>query len=141
MERFDCLARYGIKKTKQRTALLEIIMQSAVPLTAADIYEVYREKDTDAAISTIYRTLDLFTKKGIVNKMVLTGEDCAQYELNRNEHKHYAVCKGCNSILNLKDCPIENTQVKTDKGDFYITGHHLELFGYCEKCHAKKDNT
>lgn len=138
MEQFDCLERFGIKKTKQRTILLEIMKQFAAPLTAADIYELYREKDAEAAISTIYRTLDLFTKKGIVNKTVLIGEDSAQYELNRNEHKHYAVCKGCNRILNLKDCPIENIQVKTEEGDFYITGHHLELFGYCEKCHSNK---
>jgi Fur family transcriptional regulator, ferric uptake regulator len=134
----ECLEKLGIKKTKQREALLEILCRSAVPLNAADIYELYREKDSDAAISTIYRTLDLFEKKGIVNKTVLVGEDCAQYELNRNEHKHYAVCKGCSRILNLKDCPIENIHVKTEDGDFYITGHHLELFGYCEKCHQKK---
>jgi Fur family ferric uptake transcriptional regulator len=138
MKSIDCLNELGIKNTKPRQALMEIFEQAETPLTAVEIYERYRQKDATAAISTIYRTLDLFTRKQIINKTVLTGEDCAQYELNRHEHKHYAVCKGCNRILNLKGCQIENTQVNTDEGNFYVTGHHLELFGYCENCHKKQ---
>lgn len=133
----DIWKEIGIKKTKQRAILMGILEETERPLPAAQIHSLYLKKDAKAWISTTYRTLELFTEKGIVNKLMFLDQDQAQFELNRHEHKHYAFCRGCKKIMNLDSCPLENIAMNTKKGNFYITGHRLEVYGYCEDCHSK----
>lgn len=134
----ELLALCGIKKTKQRLALLEILEGAAAPLTAAQIHELYRQKDKGAWLSTTYRTLDMFTENGITNKLIPMDSANAQYELNRHEHKHYAVCRGCNKRWNIESCPLEGAEIDTKKGVFHVTGHRLEIYGYCDDCYSKR---
>jgi Fur family ferric uptake transcriptional regulator len=133
----ELLGLYGIKKTKQRLALLEILEAAPVPLTASQIHALYQQKDNDAWLSTTYRTLDMFTESGIVNRLIPMDSTNAQYELNRHEHKHYAVCSGCHKRLDLESCPLKDAELDTKKGVFHVTGHRLEVYGYCEDCYKK----
>jgi Fur family ferric uptake transcriptional regulator len=133
----DLLASCGIKKTKQRLALLEILENAESPLTASQIHELYLEKDKGAWMSTTYRTLDMFTECGIVDKTIPMDSSNAQFELSRNEHRHYAVCRGCNKRWNLENCPLEGAQIGAANG-FHVTGHRLEVYGYCDDCYPKR---
>lgn len=137
MNKPDIWKEKGIKKTKQRAILMDILNKMELPLPAAQIHSLYLKMDANAWISTTYRTLDLFTEKGIINKIIFLDQDQAQYEFNRHEHKHYAFCKGCKKVLNLESCPVENIALTTKKGNFFITGHRLEVYGYCEECYKK----
>lgn len=131
------IALSGIKKTKQRAALLEILEDAESPLTASQIHELYRQKDSCACLSTTYRTLEMFTEKGIVSKLISMDNATATYELDTHMHKHYAVCRGCKKMIDLECCPIEHTEVKTSDGSFHVTGHRLEVYGYCDDCYLR----
>ncbi len=133
----DLLSFCGIKKTKQRLALLEILENAESPLTASQIHKLYLEKDRGAWMSTTYRTLDMFTESGIVDKIIPMDSSNAQFELSRHEHKHYAVCRGCNKRWNLESCPLQGAQIDTATG-FHVTGHRLEVYGYCDDCYLKR---
>ena len=54
-----------------------------------------KEDGNSAWISTVYRILELFVKKGVVIKTNVMNNEMAVYELNRFKHKHYAVCMNC----------------------------------------------
>lgn len=125
----------GIKITKQRAALLKVLENAASPLTASQIHALYRQKDPGAWLSTTYRALETFTEKGIVTKLISMDDATASYELNRHAHKHYAVCRGCKKMIDLECCPIKDLQVKTKDGSFHVTGHRLEVYGYCDDCY------
>ncbi len=125
----------GIKMTKQRAALLEILKNEECPLTALQIHALYQQKDPRAWLSTTYRSLEMFTEKGIVNKSIPMDDATAKYELNRHTHKHYAVCRCCRKMIDLECCPIKDLQVKTKDGGFHVTGHRLEIYGYCDDCY------
>ena len=93
------------------------------------------------AISTIYRSLAIFEEKNLVEKSVLLGSDTAVYELADGHHKHYAVCLSCHKLVPLKHCPFEHVKhdsMESDEGDFVVTGHKLELYGYCKECKIDK---
>lgn len=125
----------GIKKTKQRENVLAILKESARPVTAADIYQtILQGGDSSVWMSTVYRTLELFVLKGMVIKTNLTNSETAVYELNRSEHKHYAVCVNCHKIITIRNCPIRHDIPELEESDFYVTGHHLEIFGLCREC-------
>lgn len=124
----------GIKRTRQRESVLSVLEDSEKPLSAADICSRI-EKDGDGAwMSTVYRILGLFEKKGIVIKTTMMNNEMAVYELNRFQHKHYAVCTSCHKIITMENCPMEEFIPKFVGEDFYVTGHNLEVFGLCKDC-------
>ncbi len=66
MEQGQNIWSAGIKRTRQRESVLSVLENSDKPLSAADIYSKM-EKSGDAAwMSTVYRVLELFVKKGVV---------------------------------------------------------------------------
>lgn len=135
----------GIKWTKQRKDIFEVLHRAKKPLSAHDIYqEILKDSMVDKAnfaISTVYRSLTIFGEKGLVEKSILLGSDTAVYELTEGKHKHYAVCLSCHKLVPLKHCPFEHVEhdhMESEEGDFVVTGHKLELYGYCKECTANQ---
>ena len=122
----DLFKNNGIKKTEQREKLLKIIKNSKVPLTAEDIFK----KTKEISLATIYRTLDTFCEKGVLNKISVTDDERRYYELATDIHRHYAVCLKCKKMEYVNVCPVHDVSLD----GFRITGHRLELYGYCNNC-------
>ena len=125
-----------MKKTRQREEIFRILAEATEPISAVDIYNSLLKtmEGTNFAISTVYRALTAFEEKGYVTKSTLLGEDMSYYEWNQGQHKHYAVCLKCHKLIPLKSCPFERAKIDPQE-EFMITGHKLELYGYCKGCH------
>lgn len=132
----------GIKWTKQRKDVYDVLEGATEPLSAVQIYNQV-EKDRNEgnyAVSTIYRILTTFEEQGMVNKTNWMSEGTYVYELNRGEHTHYAVCLNCHKRIPLHACPFEHMhrhsheEEELQNDGFTITGHKLELYGYCKTC-------
>lgn len=133
----------GIKWTKQRKDVYEVLHSAKEPLSAVQIYQQLAKSDISCnyAVSTIYRILSAFEEKNIVNKTNWMGDGTVVYELNRGEHMHYAVCMNCNKRIPLHACPIQHMHLHHDETEqgleetgFQVVGHKLELYGYCREC-------
>ncbi len=128
----------GIKKTRQRTDIFEILYSADIPVSATEIFTeiTHRHPDEMYAISTIYRNLLAFEKAGVVTKSVLSTEDNAVYELKNKKHRHYAVCLECHKKFPIKACPLHviEDDISSSVPGFDITGHNLEVYGYCKDC-------
>ncbi|MDR2180674.1 MAG: transcriptional repressor [Synergistaceae bacterium] len=127
----------GIKKTRQRQSVLSVLEGSSVPLSAGDICAQVRKDGEKVWLSTVYRILELFVKKGIVTKISMLNNDFAVYEMNRFEHKHYAICLSCRKVVQMDNCPMEKFIPQLEDNDFYVTGHKVEIYGYCKKCNTQ----
>lgn len=126
----------GLKWTKQRKKVYDVLLVANEPLSAVQIYNRVERgnEDCDYAMSTIYRILASFEEKSLVNKTNWMGDGTVVYELNRGGHTHYAVCLECHKRIPLKNCPFAHVHLEEDAGDFTITGHKLEVYGYCKDC-------
>ncbi len=126
----------GIKRTRQREDVFRVLTQAEGPMTAMEIYQkvIEHTKNSGYAISTIYRSLAVFEENDLLEKTTLMGEDMAVYEWKREQHKHYAICLSCRRKLPLPECPMEQMHIHSGPEDFTITGHKLELYGYCKEC-------
>jgi len=132
----DILAKKGLRSTAQRNAVLDVMEQAAVPLTAEEIYLHLKEKNIPASLSTIYRTLDALISKRMVTKSVIMGESKAKYEIqHEDEHRHNLICLGCTKTIKIDECPLGELENSLHKStDFDVTGHKLEIYGYCPQC-------
>ena len=132
----------GMKWTKQRKDVYDILEGASEPLSAVQIYNQIAKKEEDGnyAISTIYRILAAFEEQHLVSKTTWMGDGTVVYELNRGDHTHYAVCIACHKRVALESCPFAHMHMHMPKAndDFEITGHKLELYGYCKQCKNSK---
>lgn len=137
----EIFKKHGIKNTKQRNIILEILKEAKKPLTAEEIFLQSKEIDENISFSTIYRVLNTFISKDIVNKMAIVEENISVFELNKIDHEHYLLCIGCNKAIEIGHCPIRTYENSLEEAtDFDIIGHKLEIYGYCPECKKKNSN-
>lgn len=136
----DLLKKASLKNTKQRQIILSIIESHNEPLTAEEIYKQLVVEDSKINLSTVYRTLNVFTEKNVLLK-ILKGDGTAAYELNKSSHNHYITCSKCNCSVLIDSCPVkELSETVTKKTGFKVTGHSLQLTGICSNCLKKGKN-
>lgn len=130
------LGKSGLKKTKQRTAVLEILEDSDQPLSAEEIFIRLCKKEKPGCLSTVYRSLEQMSEKNVVTKLSIDGEK-SLYEINCMLHRHYLTCLDCGKILAIKTCPIGSYEKTLEKQTgFTIINHKLNVYGYCPECKA-----
>ncbi|WP_040212275.1 Fur family transcriptional regulator [Clostridium polynesiense] len=133
----DILRQNKIKVTKARTRILYIILNSENSISAEQIYNNCINSGEDINLSTVYRTLEAFEEKHIVDKFDL-GEGRYTYCLKKNSHMHILRCSLCNREIEVP-CPMHQVEeLVKNKTGFTLTEHHLILKGICEECKNKK---
>lgn len=140
MEGKDCreiFKKNSIKTTKQRELVFGVLTDSDVPLTVEEIYVILMEQEKNMSLSTIYRILDVFVAKNLVQKSNIT-DNKAVYEVIGIGHKHHIICISCGKIIALDHCPIKEYEIALEnETKFEITSHKLVFFGYCPDCKKK----
>lgn len=125
----------GLKKTRHREAILDILTQSSQPLAAEDVFLQLKERRISVNLSTVYRALETMAEKGLASKLHITGNDRALFEYNHMLHTHYLVCLGCKKIVSIRHCPLEAYEKSLAAETRYsIAGHRLDIYGYCPEC-------
>lgn len=138
----EFLAHLGIKVTKQRVAIIEILEKAKEPITAEEIYEQLESKDL-LNYSTVYRTLNILSDKEAIIK---TGEPGGKmyFQLKGHHHGHELECLACHKHIVIDACPVEafSRAVSKETG-FVVKEHSLQIKGLCAECatyeHIKED--
>jgi len=130
----------GLKNTKYRVILIEHLSKTEKLLSAKEIYKQLSKKHIAINLSTVYRTLDVLVDNNIFNRVTIEGEKQSRYEYNRDIHHHFLICRGCNKIIPIYDCPLEvyEERLQAESG-FQITGHRVEFYGFCDDCKKNLD--
>lgn len=129
---------HGLKKTKQRVQVLEALAALPAPVTAQDLAALLERQGTPVWLSTIYRILDTFTEQDMVVKTPIIDSGMSIYELNRSDHRHYAVCVLCHRVIAMENCPMDSFLPQLSEQDFHVLGHRLQMYGYCGSCAKAK---
>ncbi len=128
----------GIKKTIYRRHVWEILQDAEQPLTVPEIIAELDKRGVKAWQSTVYRNLESFLEEGLVRRTYRHGIDMAMFDLVTEQHKHYATCLDCHTIIPLDECPLDLYKTALAQQDFEVKGHNLEIYGYCDECRDHK---
>ena len=132
------LRQRGYKLTSQRHAVLSVIALSNEHLTPAAIYQRVHQEHPNIGLVTIYRTLEILTKLGLICE-VHAGGNCRSYLMRRPaEHHHHLICSDCGTVIDFTDCDLgELEQRLSQETGFKINGHLLEFLGQCQNCRLR----
>lgn len=128
------LRQHGQSLTAPRRAVYSAL-QGEEPQTMHAL--VARCADIDR--SSVYRTIDLFERLGIVQRLQTGWKYAFELSDQFHEHHHHATCLGCGQAQVLpEDAGLEaQLDQLAASVDFRVTRHQLELQGWCADCWAK----
>jgi Fur family ferric uptake transcriptional regulator len=134
----ELLKKSGYKFTGQRSAVLDVLLKySGSHLSIDDIYNYVRETNPEIGIATIYRTLTLLEKIGLVIKLDL-DDGFSRYELSRQDedHRHHhLICSKCGSVSEVEEDLLDSLEEQIlRKNGFLVTDHRVKFYGLCKKC-------
>lgn len=131
------LRKHGIRLTRQRELLFEIIHNSRTHLNADQLYELAKKRNAKINRVTVYRTLKVLKQEGLIDELDLLHHEGDQhyYETRlKREHAHI-VCLRCGAIQEFFGQPLKllKEQIESDFG-FQILVARTEVGGYCADC-------
>lgn len=133
----NALREEGVRITRQRTALLEVLSESRDHPDADELHRRAREKDASVSLATVYRTLAQLEEMGLVHRHVFAGE-AARYETSDVPHHDHIIDIETGRIIEFRSGEIEKIQEHIAKTFGYeIIHHRLEL--YCRPIATKPD--
>jgi Fur family ferric uptake transcriptional regulator len=88
---------------------------------------------------TLYRTLQLFEKLAIVQRVYSGWKYKIELTDSFSYHHHHMSCIRCGQVTSFRESEeIEQLIDKLGKSEhFQVTTHLLEIQGLCQACHAK----
>jgi len=133
------LARAGRRLTASRRAVMQVLLEAAVPLSPQAIYERARPLHPPLGLVTVYRTLDVLVELGLLRRVHRDG-GCHGYVLASPGHSHTILCRGCGQAVEFpggEDLDGLVAQVQQATG-FRVEGHLLQLVGLCPACRSPR---
>jgi len=136
------LETLGVRITAQRRALIEAIQTADGHLDATMLLEAARKRDTRINRATVYRTLELLKKLGLIDEldlMHMTGEKHFYEVRTTVDHLHLA-CVECGRIEEFTSPLFERLKTEISlRNQFEIRVIRLEVGGCCKTC-SKQDH-
>ena len=128
------LSELGYRLTPQRIMVLSAIEDSNDHISAEEIYAQIVAKYPQVNISTVYRTLELLKRLGLVTETDLGGGR-VRYHSAEKGHHHHLVCEKCGTIIDIDESTLARLQdVLLHRYNFSARLSHLAIFGRCVDC-------
>ena len=133
------LKKRGIRLTRQRRILLELIEQSGQHLDAEQLYERAKQRDPKINRVTVYRTLKMLKQGQLVDELDLMHYEGDQhyYETRLKQEHAHVVCLRCGKVEEFYGEPLSRLrrQIEGHFG-FQVLVARTEVGGYCSHCQA-----
>jgi Fur family ferric uptake transcriptional regulator len=117
--------------------VLELLAAEKNDTTAQALHAALRAAGDAIGLATVYRTLALFSEKGLVDTLAhMPGELC--YRLCGDAHHHHLVCSSCHRVIELTGCNLAPLLEEVGlRHDFVVTEHAFEVTGICAECRTR----
>ena len=129
------LKEKDLKLTAQRELILETFLNHQGHISAEELFQKAREKQSHVGFATVYRTLKHMTQCGLARELDF-GDGRIKYEPEYNhQHHDHMICTKCGTYIEFLNPQIEELQEQVSrKHGFKITSHRMQLYGLCQKC-------
>jgi Fur family ferric uptake transcriptional regulator len=134
------LSQRGIRMTRQRRAILQVMDEAKEHLDVDQILERAQKVDSEVHLVTVYRTIDLLKHHGLIDELDLLHlrGDRHYYESHGPRDHIHVACLRCGKVREFESRLYEQLkeQIARDFG-MKVTVSRTEVGGYCADCLAK----
>jgi Fur family ferric uptake transcriptional regulator len=127
----------GCRLTAERKAVAQLIASRDGAFDAADLLADSRRRNLGVARATIFRTLDVLTGIGAVERLDLPSGEHSYVRCDTRAHHHHLVCTRCQRAVDLEQIGMMPIIADIERQTGYrVDRHRVELFGLCPSCRA-----
>jgi len=129
----ELLRSRGLRLTAQRQLILEAVLNLG-HATPEQVHGAVREVAAGVNITTIYRTLELLERLGLVRHTHLSHGSPTYHPAGEDQHVHL-VCRGCGAVDEMDPERLRPLcdSLASERG-FQVDVGHVSLFGVCGDC-------
>jgi Fur family transcriptional regulator, ferric uptake regulator len=121
------------RETRQRREIFETLQRLTSHPTAAELYELVRQRLPRISLGTVYRNLDALSRVGAVRRLEI-GHGEARFDGDCGWHYHVR-CAECGRLTDVRGLTIEvQPEAVARLTGYRIVGHHLGFVGICPSC-------
>jgi len=126
------LKNNGYSLTQPRILVFEAL-EHEEPLSMA---ELHKKLDTMIDRASLYRTITLFEKLGIVQRLQIGWKYKIELADDFNFHHHHITCNNCGMTLPVREDITLEASIKNlaQEYGFVNVAHQLEIHGLCPQC-------
>ena len=129
------LEGHGRRLTGARRSLVELISAQQGHFTAANLLELARQRRLRVGRATVFRTLELLTEIGGLERLDLPSGEHAYVACQPEQHHHHVVCRSCGTSVEVQEGGLQSVVSEIGRrSGFQIDSHRLELYGLCPAC-------
>lgn len=122
----------GHRRTSPRMSLINAITSRPEGFTAEELCA----RLPTVGRATVYRTLKLLTKLGLICKTALL-DGAPRYAMAGSVHHHHVICIRCGTISEFQSRIVEGLlQTIREATTGAIVGHRIEIYVVCQNCYT-----
>jgi Fur family ferric uptake transcriptional regulator len=130
----DALKKQGYRLTPQRLMVVSAIENSEDHISADEVYSKVVTRYPNVNISTVYRTLELLKRLGLVTETDLGGGRVRYHPADKGHH-HHLICQECGAMIDLDESLLEPLkEALLLEHNFIADLRHLAIHGRCVRC-------
>ena len=134
--REKCRAR-GLRLTRIRHRVLEIIWRGHEPVKAYDILDDLNRSGQKTSPPTVYRALDFLVQAGFVHRVETLNAFVACPHGKGDHNAQLLICSQCGTIAEIDDPMIRAVlQAGGERHGFDVKPQTLEIRGLCPVCRS-----
>jgi len=127
----------GLRMTRNRVAILEVLRASGAHLTADEIYAEVSRALPRISLATVYRNLDVLAKHGYI-RTVAEGGGRRHFDAKVDDHYHIR-CVECGRVDDIAVDSAESLPGTLHaRTDYEVRGFVLSFVGVCPECQARR---
>jgi Fur family ferric uptake transcriptional regulator len=128
----------GLPVTQQREAIAEVVFNATGHLSVEEIEVRLRDEGERIGKATIYRTLEMLVKSGLVEEHDF-GEGFKRYEhlFGQKPVREHLVCTECGKVTEIHSSELVRVQEEEARRHGFLPGRYrLQIYGLCAACQA-----
>lgn len=132
------LREQGLPVTQQRESIAEVVFSASGHLSVEDIEERLRQRGERIGKATIYRSLEMLVKSGLVEEHDF-GEGFKRYEhlFGQKPVREHLICTECGKVSEIHSTELVRVQEEEARRHGFVPAkYRLQIYGVCAECHA-----
>ncbi len=132
-------ARRGVRLTKLRSRVLELVWSSHAPIGAYGLLEQLRREWRRATPPTVYRALDFLLAQGLVHRIASLNAFVGCADPAAAHAGQFLICRDCGAAAELHDRRV-NRAISRGAAEvgFVVEERTVEVSGICPACRAEE---
>jgi Fur family ferric uptake transcriptional regulator len=136
----DFLRQQGLRLTSERVALCEEIYRQRGHLEAEALLAAVRARGHQVSRATVYRTLDLLVRSGLVRKQRVGARGQLFEPVHPGRPHDHLVCSDCGALVEFVSTELAHLQGEICRAHGFSGEHHqLQILGLCNDCRGARE--